>query len=231
MAVSKEQNERINDQLRILYQQYENDHIAIWQKHFPNNANVIMNRFGIVDVEHYDTDNGVLFICKETRGSEGWDKKPFFEWLRDAVIDQKQLKTDHPRMWYNLGRWAKLIYEPDATIETLAGQKQEALSGLRYIAFTNINKVGGESTSRKRFKSLAKEDVIKKLLIKEINKITPKTVVVCGKDMVNMLSDVFDKFKGKCKIIEVPHPAARKSAKEMLIAFKQVWEQNNEKTS
>lgn len=231
MAVSKEQNERINDQLRILYQQYENDHIAIWQKHFPNNANVIMNHFGIVDVEHYDTDNGVLFICKETRGYEGWDEKTFLEWLRDAVIYQKNLGTKYPRMWYNLGRWAKLIREPNATIKTLANQKQEALSGLRYIAFTNINKVGGGSTSGKGFKSISKEAGVKELLAKEINEIEPKTVVVCGKGMVNMLADVFEKFEGKFKIIEVPHPAARKSAKEMLIAFKQVWEQNNEKTS
>ena len=55
--------------------------------------------------------------------------------------------SQHPNMWYNIGRWATLICGPSTSIDEIADMKASAISAIGMIAFTNINKVRGKKAA------------------------------------------------------------------------------------
>lgn len=194
-------NRKINRKLAEVYRENAEAFVAEWNKHFEGKG--CMNRFGIIDEECYDPENGILFIAKETRGKNfcllGWLRK----WLNDP-----REGTSHPRLWQNISRWAKLIRNSYLNLEELAAEK--SIEGLKYIAFTNVNKVGGYPSSGRAFRKLTKSDIARQLLLREIEIIQPKWIVLCG------LEGVIDAKDTSATIITMSHPSARKSNRKML---------------
>jgi len=186
--------------------------LQIWEKHYKEcNPNALCT-FGIVDVDHYDADNGILIIGKETRN---W-QPGFHDWLYTMATENENLKkkdeTKYPLIWYNLGRWAKYIHNQNLDKQGLLSEKKKALAGLQYIAFTNVNKVYGGSSSKKEFWNLIEEDLVQEILQEEIRIISPRIIVVCGEGMRNYLKS----STNHAQIIEMPHPSARRSKEELL---------------
>ena len=214
-----EENIIINEKLQYLYGVNTKKYLKLWKKHYLyKKAPNTLNRFGIIDPEVFDTDNGILVVGKETRGCN----YSLLDWVdilstENVAIDTKDETkfTKYPKMWYNIGRWAKLICNPELDIEKLVYEKKEALVGLSCIAFTNINKVGGGSASKKSFWELSKEPLVKEIVQKEIEIINPKYVVLCG-----IKKDYLDNTDKSIKIIEMPHPSAMKSTEKMLYELK-----------
>jgi len=221
-----EENKRINEELKKLYEDNTEKFLELWKNCFEPEINKrikefeplpkTINDFGIVDTKYYDTDNGILVIGKETRG---WNYS-LRNWLNTLAVKNvsidKNDETKHPKMWYNIGRWAKLIHNPNQEISNLAFEKKEALSGLSYIAFTNINKLGGFERSGKSYQSLLKESFVVDMIIKEIEIIKPKFIVLCG---IN--KDYFGDVDKSIKIVKMPHPSAMKSTEKMLQQLKE----------
>lgn len=218
--IKRERNIEMNAQLQKLYDDNTDAFIKCWECCYENKKANSLCTFGIVDVESYDADNGILFICKETRN---WnpDAFDFFDWLNTMAIDAKAA-TSRPQIWYNIGRWAKLINNPGIEISTLLSEKQEALSGLKHIAFTNVNKVYGDSTSGKAFWDLAETNIAKSILQEEIRILNPKTIVVCGKGLAEVieLENILHNLGLSAKIVKMPHPSARVRKMEMLSKLK-----------
>lgn len=217
--IKVEENIIINEKLQYLYGVNTKKYLKLWKKHYKDQkAPNSLNNFGIIDPEIFDTDNGILVIGKETRGCN-YD---FLDWVNilsteNVTIDTKDktIFTKYPKMWYNIGRWAKLICNPELDIEKLVYEKKEALIGLSCIAFTNINKVGGGSTSKKPFWALSEENLVKEIIQEEIEIIKPKYIVLCG-----IKKEYLENTKRSIKIIEMPHPSAMKSTEKMLYELK-----------
>lgn len=226
--INKEENERKNVQLLNLYNENKDgfllEYIKIYKDENPPDR---LNEFGIVDTENYDGDIGVLFIAKESNGwsNEDFEKnKTFRQWLHDISSSNNFEKDSHtqkhPTMWYNVGRWAKFLTTDHDDIEALSSQKIEALSAIGRIAYTNVNKVRGSSSSGKMYDKIAKSDVARKLLGKEIEIIKPKIIVCCG--TYNTVKETIKNKKIKNEIIEnikviaMPHPASRINKFKML---------------
>lgn len=215
-------NALINAKLKALYDEYTPAFLSAWSDAFEEAAPCRMNEFGIIDIRCYDPENGVLFIGRETNG---WDDKDyadgclFREWLCDISRNGIQGRghiSKHPNMWYNIGRWALLLQNPEVPIDSLAYLKEEAVDALGTIAFTNINKVRGKNKIGKEYYKLANTDVAKKLIQKEVDILKPKTVVACGTwwPAASLLSDC------NCRMIRMNHPGARKSSRAMLQELK-----------
>lgn len=212
-------NRHINQALSTLYETYRDDYLSAYCAAFrdPDPPRRI-NEFGIIDVNRYDADAGVLFVAKETNG---WDNHEFASgqlfrrWLEDTSRDGLEgtgHAQRHPNMWYNLGRWALFLNGAERDIDTIASCKKEALQALGTVAFTNLNKVRGLRLSKKAYRTLASADISGQLLREEITLLQPKTIVCCG------TSDIFrlhiPAFPGT--VVHMPHPAARLRPAEMI---------------
>ena len=210
--VNRQINIENNNKLKKLYEKVSSEYIKAWEKKFNYDAPTKLTTFGIVDPENYDTDNGILFIGKETRG----EVPDFLLWLNMMATKFETLedkdRTKHPQIWYNIGRWAKFIHNPRIDKQTLLSEKEKAFEGLKHIAFTNINKVYGGSSSKNEFRGLSENQMIKNILQEEICIISPKTIVLCGKGLI----DIFEGIKTDAKIIEMPHPSARIKKEDMI---------------
>lgn len=115
-------------------------------------------------------------------------------------------------MWYNIGRWAMLLDNPKCDPEQIRLSKSEALKAIGTIAFTNINKVRGNASSKDEYYTLAYMDISGELLRKETEIIKPKVIICCG--TYNEVMHHAPQYKNIT--IRMPHPGARISTKKML---------------
>ena len=216
--INKKENDLVNAKLRALYEEYTTDFLHRWMKIFNSPAPCRINEFGIIDVEKYDSDNGILFVGRETNGWSDEDYASgclFRDWM--CEITQEGLSgghiKQHPNMWYNIGRWIMLLTEQGRPITNIAEAKDEAISAIGKIAFTNVNKVRGRSSSGKEYFALANDSLVKELLKKEIEIINPKIIVCCG--TARPVFPLPDNFSGELYVM--PHPGARKNKINMLL--------------
>lgn len=217
--INVERNRSINQALCHLYESYREDYLAAYRHVFndPEPPKRI-NEFGIIDVNRYDTDAGILFIAKETNGWSNEDFKSghlFRDWVEDisknGVVGKGHVQR-HPGMWYNLGRWALYLNGSERDINTIASYRKEALPALGTIAFTNLNKVRGWEQSRREYAKLSGADISAQLLREELELLRPKIVVCCG--TVAAFRNHAPAYFGT--VINMPHPAARIRPVEML---------------
>ena len=207
----------INDKLDALYERYCKDYLIEYIKAFADSEPPHrINEFGIIDVERYDTDKGILFLAKETNGWSNEDYANgvlFREWLKGII--QNGLSghvRKHPIMWYNIGRWASYLNDQAQSIATLANEKAEVISAIGTVAFTNMNKVRGMAQAQTEYWKLAYSDIAGSLLREELAILQPKVIVCCG---------TYYEFKHHIpyyegNLIDMPHPGARTSTVEML---------------
>lgn len=217
--INVQENILINERLKKAYEDATPEMLKIWSEIYNQKPPFRMNEFGIIDVEKYDTDNGILFIGRETNG---WDDKDYEEGylFRDRMCDISRNGlnarghiTRHPNMWYNIGRWTMLLSEENRTLTQIADAKSEAISEIGKIAFTNVNKVRGGNVSGDEYFRFAVTDVAKNLLRTEIEIIKPKIIVCCG--TARPIFPLPDDFNGEFYVM--PHPAARKRKIDMLV--------------
>ena len=218
--IDAKENELCNNVLDTqAYKMYTPELLAAWTSAFKETPPARVNLFGIVDVERYDPEVGILFIGRETND---WKDADFCEgkWFRQWLCRMTKCggrDMDFTRnMWYNIGRWAMLLQNPDADLAQLAALKSEVLPAIGTIAFTNINKVRGKAQCGKKFWTLAKNPITGTVLQREIEILQPKIVVCCGTKWI------FDQhvpdYPGK--VVDMPHPGARKNKQEMLLRLK-----------
>lgn len=216
-----EENRRINQALSTLYEAYCQEYLAAYRRIFARQNTdppCRINEFGIIDEERYDTDAGVLFVARETNG---WSNQEFKNgslvctWLKgiskEGTAGKGHVQT-HPRMWYNIGRWAMYLNGTNRTIDELAALKGPVLPALGTIAFTNLNKVRGMDHAGKEYRALAGTEISGRLLRAELELLRPKTVVCCG--TVGYFRAHAPEFSGT--VISMPHPAARIRSAQML---------------
>lgn len=216
-----EENGRINQALRDLYNAYSQEYLAAYRSIFARldtDPPCRINEFGIIDEERYDTDAGVLFVARE---NNGWSNEEFEDgslvrgWLEGISkegTDGKGHVQTYPRMWYNIGRWAMYLNGAEQSIEELAALKGPVLPALGTIAFTNLNKVRGYSRAGKEYRALAGAEISGRLLRAELELLRPKTVVCCG--TVGYFQTHAPEFSGT--VIGMPHPTARIGSAQML---------------
>lgn len=217
--INVEKNKSINQALRNLYGSYRDDYLAAYRRVFndPKPPKRI-NEFGIIDVDRYDTDAGILFIAKETNGwsNEDFESGCLFRGWVESIskngVTGKGHVQRHPGMWYNMGRWALYLNGAEQDIEAIASYRKEALPALGTVAFTNLNKVRGGKRSRREYAELSATDISAQLLREELELLQPKFVVCCG-TAVAFQSHV-PGYSGT--VINMPHPAARIRPVEML---------------
>ena len=220
--IPKDENEKINARLTALYQEYTPDFLRAWSDAFEQTAPCRINEFGIIDVDRYDADNGILFIGRETNGWENEEYQNgtlFREWMCDISrngIRRRGKVSRHPNMWYNIGRWTMLLHAPETPIDSIAYEKDLAIDAIGTIAFTNLNKVRGGNVSGEKYKKLICANTVQALLKKEVEIIQPKIIVACG-TYGAIASCLADCYQGT--ILSMCHPAARKSSKDMLQAL------------
>ena len=227
-------NKELNQKLKNLYGRMADGFLAEYEKAFGDKAPCI-NEFGIADEESYDADNGIFVILKETNG---WSDKDFRESLtyKDFVYSliekgngindgRKKAERVQMNMWYNLGRWIYAIMNPQKPTVEIAEMYNEALKSLGAAAYTNVNKVRGYEHSGKEFYKLAKTVPVLQTLKEEVEILKPKVILFCG--TARILGDDFigELKQNGCKVLEIWHPAARKSKLEMIeIVKKQMKE-------
>ncbi len=67
--IDVKKNMEINERLRLEYQTATTAFLDVWTRAFAEDTPPCrINEFGIIDENKYETNNGVLFICKETNG-------------------------------------------------------------------------------------------------------------------------------------------------------------------
>lgn len=227
--MNKQENVRINNELKELYENNKDKHLKLWKEayKYTNNSVTRLNEFGIIDVDKYVSDNGILVICRETNG-EDWYKNDFkgenalfTDWMR-GISNGTLLLPSHPNIWYNTARY----------IMTVQGNKKDALEfenkkllpALGTVAFTNINKVGGGSNSGKAYWKMYNQPDVINLIVEEIKIIEPKYIILCDKYFAKFLTEesLVERCPALKKCIEnnrfftVYHPAARMSKEKML---------------
>lgn len=217
--INAKDNALINARLINEYKNATESFLREWSAAFQEVTPFRMNEFGIIDIHQYDTDNGILFIGRETNGWDDEDYKNgclFRDWMRDisqnGLAGRGHIKR-HPNMWYNIGRWVMLLTKPNRPITDVADAKNEAISAIGKIAFTNVNKVRGKNAAGKEYYKLVKSSIIQDLLKKEIDIINPKVIVCCG--TAKTVLPLLDDFTGEVYVM--PHPGARKNKTDMLI--------------
>lgn len=224
--INANENAMINANLSVLYEEYTEKILNEWALAFPNDEEgkpCRINEFGIIDIHKYDTTNGILFVGRETNGwknSDYADNCLFRDWMNDITCNGLANRghiTQHPNMWYNIGRWAMLLTDPEKSIVEIAQAKAEAISAIGNIAFTNVNKVRGFNSSGKEYFQLAQSPVVKELLRKEIEIINPKIIVCCG--TTRPVCPLPENFSGE--LYAMPHPGARTNKSLMLLDLKQ----------
>ena len=83
------------------------------------------------------------------------------------------------------------------------------------MAFTNINKTGGGSQSRKEYRDLYKKDLVTEPVVDEIEIIKPKFIILCDRHFVACLcsrritSPILNDYIDSHRLLVMPHPAAR----------------------
>lgn len=216
------ENELINTKLSKVYKEFTSDFLEMWEKAYKSKAPTRINEFGIINVKKYDTDNRVLFIGRETNGWSDADFAKgclFREWMKEitetGLAGKGHIKR-HPNMWYNVGRWALLLDNPDIDIKEIAYVKEEAIRAIGNIAFTNMNKVRGDNKIGKKYNKLMDAPIVGEVLKREIEIIKPEIVICCGtcRPFHYHIKD----FEGK--VIYMPHPGARIKSEEMLLELK-----------
>ena len=224
--INTKENKIINEKLLDLYKKHTNEYLREWTNAFYEDKEGSpgrINEFGIIDENKYDSDKGILFICRETNGwkNEDYAKGSLFRtWMQDIAdkgLANRGHITTHPNMWYNIGRWTLLLQSPNTSLDKLVWEKEAAIAALGTIAFTNINKVRGENASRKEYNKLAYTQIAQELLRQEIAIINPKTIVCCG--TWGPVSNVLGDYDGN--VFRMYHPGARKSTKGMLQELKE----------
>lgn len=217
--INEKKNAEINERLRSEYRNATAAFLSEWAKAFTGEIPPCrINEFGIIDESRYDTDNGVLFICKETNGwkNEDYEAGTLFRgWM--AGITKNGLGggdhiSQHPNMWYNIGRWAILIENPNASLAEITKMKSSAVAAIGNIAFTNINKARGRKKSKREYLQLAKSKIAGDILRRELEIINPSLVVCCG--TYHLVVDMVPEYTGR--MIVMPHPGARKGTFQML---------------
>ena len=217
------ENETINAQLQALYRRHEEEFLDLWEEARketdPRPRPLGLNAFGIIDPQRYDGENGVLFVGRELNGWKDEDLRQgcvFLTWMRDIARSGVFPKGATPNMWYHIGRWAMLLNEPETELSVIASRKASALHQIGTIAFTNVNKVWGNSRADKAFYKLAEQKAVLSVLREEIGIIAPKTIVCCGTDW--LVKKAAPDYTGR--VIVMPHPGARKSTMGMLTQLK-----------
>lgn len=217
--VNSEINRNINKRLSELYLSYSDAYLKAYTEAFKDDTPPQrINEFGIIDITKYDADKGILFVAKETNNwsNEDFIKGVFFrEWMYGIStegITGKGHVQKHPTMWYNLGRWAMLLSNPELSLHYIRSCKGEALKAIGTVAFTNINKARGRNQSKEEYSSLAYSAISGEILREELKIIEPKVIVCCG---------TYDEFAYHAPeyqriAIKMPHPSARMSAIKML---------------
>lgn len=222
-AFDREKNAMINVKLASLYDECTPAFLSAWSAAFEEVPPRRMNEFGIIDVDRYNAEEGILFIGRETNG---WDDKDYEEgclfrnWLCDisrSGIQGRGHVSKHPNMWYNIGRWALLMQSPEMSVDVLAQVKTEAIEALGTIAFTNINKVRGKNKIGKEYNKLTYADVVKRIIQEEVAIIKPKAIITCG--TWHPVASYLPDYDGK--IIRMNHPGARKTSRAMLQELKE----------
>ena len=151
----------------------------------------------------------MLFVAKEPNGGgDDWD---FLKWLHAGARGGELIgrAKKYPTTWYNIGRWASLIFNPKQDIKNLISQKSEALNEITKIAFTNVNKVKGGSSSKQSYNNLASSDIAVKVLSEEIKILEPHLIICCGTEYP--VKEAISKLDFHCPLIAMPHPADRTS--------------------
>ena len=159
-----EKNRIINKELSRLYLESSDLLINSWKTITKESPPERINEFGIIDEDRYNAEYGVLFICKETNGwsDEDFNNKLYFRnWMKDITksgMPERHHIRRNPQMWFNIGRWNRLICNPEENIENLSMKGKEIVSEIGLIAFTNINKVRGGAYAGKSFDILSNQE-------------------------------------------------------------------------
>ena len=231
-------NSEINQKLQQLYAENTTALLSCWGKHYSvpeADYPCRINEFGIIDTERFDKEKRILVIGKETNGWSNEDYKNndmFIPWMTkitrkesNCLAGQEGKIRKNPQTWYNIGRWIMALCGSE--IEKIQKAKDEAFHALGTAAFTNINKVRGGSVSGKSYRELSKEPQVVDVLIKEIEIIKPKHIILCDKTFVGILLSAYaDKKYADCTVLKdcisnntfyvMPHPASRKSTVKLL---------------
>ena len=221
-------NIKINEELRKLYAKNTEKHLDIWKECCGEKAPRCINEFGIIDVERYDSEEGILVIGRETNG-DSWYKNDFdvifTDWLRE-ISKKIGILPGRPNIWYNTARYIMTVRGEKE--KSLTCDNEDLLSVLGTIAFTNINKVGGGSSSGKAYWEMYKQADIIRLIVEEIEIIKPKYIILCDKYFAKFLTEKnlcelkVEKYTAlkKCidnnRLIVAYHPSARMSKEKML---------------
>lgn len=219
--INIEKNNEINKSLSNLYFNYTQDMLSVYKEAYFDDENIPcrINEFGIIDIERYDTDNGILVIGKETNGWSNEDFENgllFRNWLNDISkngLENKGHISKHPNMWYNIGRWLLAINEQHRDINEISELKREVIPWLGTMAYTNLNKVRGKEQSGAKYEKVAYSDIAGLILRQEISIIKPKLIICCGTYhpfCYHMNNEIESQ---KYKILCMPHPASPKKAK------------------
>lgn len=233
MSIDLQKNLSVNTKLNDLYNQKAQEHLALWAECFGEIPPNRINEFGIINPERYDSDNGILVVAKETNGwsNEAYEKgELFLDWFRGLLhevqtkgtfpasyADRSECKVKkHPTTWYNIGRWVKLIQNPNADHSKLASETNSAFVALETVAFTNVNKVRGKNHSGSEYRKFSKQESVQELLQEEIRSINPQYILLCG-----VHGELLGDSLTSAKILSMPHPSARRSKIEMLGKLKE----------
>ncbi len=218
-------NEKLNQKLRTLYCDATNKFLEEYEKAFGDKAPGI-NTFGIADEESYDEDNGILVILKETNGWNDKDfqeKTTYIDFVYDVIKKGSSINDGREaaervtmNMWYNLGRWITAIKEPDKEPKEIAEMHDEAIKALGAAAYTNVNKVRGYARSDKEFWEIAKSEIAINTIKEEIKILNPKTIIFGGTLWIFENSYINELRQKGIKVLDMWHPAARKSNVEMI---------------
>lgn len=217
-------NKDINKKLSELYTENTSEFLSVYKKAFKDTqAPDRINEFGIIDEECYDAEKGILVIAKETHGWNNNDFEQgllFRDWLsnisKNGAIGNGHIEK-HPTMWYNIGRWLLTINNPTMSVEHISELKQETITELKTMAYTNINKVRGKGQSGTEYEKVAYSDIAGVVLREEISIIKPKVIICCGTWRPFCYHLNYEELESQgCKILCMPHPTCRRNKVEML---------------
>lgn len=213
--INRIMNHQINDKLSELYKRFTDRYLASYVEVFhDDDPPCRINEFGIIDEDRYDCDNGILIVAKET---DGWSNEDYANgilfrgWMNDITHNGlHDHARRHPIMWYNMARWVSLIADPEQPLNELADLYPIAEIGR--VAYTNMNKVRGDTQSGLEYWQMATMDISGEILREEIAILQPKVIVCCGtyREFIHHIPN----FDGV--VIDMPHPGARKNKMDML---------------
>ncbi len=221
-------NKALNRKLLDLYHQKTDAFLQEYKKAFSDDKNPPdrIGIFGIVDENWYDTDNGILVILKETNGWSNEDFRTgntYIDFVRAISEKGRAVNDGREReervtmtMWYNLGRWITAIKSPQKSTDEIAGLYDEVLDTLGTVAITNVNKVRGSESSGDAYFAMAQSDLAMDTIKEEIVILNPGTIMFCGTYWLFEDSYMKELEKKGIKILDLWHPAARKSKTEMI---------------